>query len=50
MLKPDGTQSVKPERDALQQLAQRAGLSPESLWQQLSQETLEFKAQQEWTC
>ena len=50
VLKPDGTQSLKPERDALQQLAQRAGLSPETLWQQLSQDTLEFNAQQEWTC
>ena len=50
MLKPDGTQSVKPERDALQHLAHRAGLSPDTLWQKLSQEKLQFNPEQEWTC
>ena len=50
MLKPDGSQSLKPERDALQQLARRAGLSPETLWQQISQERLQFNPEQEWTC
>ena len=50
MLKPDGSQSVKPERDALQQLARRAGFSPETLWQQISQERLQFNPEQEWTC
>ena len=50
MLKPDGTQSVKPERDALQTLARSVGLSPEAIWQQLRLERLEFKPDQEWTC
>ena len=50
MLKPDGSQSVKPERDALQQLARRAGFSPETLWQQISQEKLQFNPEQDWTC
>lgn len=49
-LKPDGTRTVKPERDALHELAHRAGLSPEMLWQKLSQEALQFDSQQEWTC
>jgi len=49
-LKPDGTQFVKPERDALQDLSRRAGLSPEALWHELSQTTLQFNSEQEWTC
>jgi len=49
-LKPDGTRTAKPERDALHELAHRAGLSPEMLWQKLSQEALQFDSQQEWTC
>jgi hypothetical protein len=49
-LKPDGTQCVKPERDALQDLAHCAGLSPDALWQELSQKTLQFNPEQEWTC
>lgn len=50
VIKPDGTQSVKPERDALQRLAHSAGLSPEILWQQLSLEKPRFNPEQEWTC
>ena len=49
-MKPDGTQFVKPERDALQDLSRRAGLSPEALWHELSQTTLQFNSEQEWTC
>ena len=49
-IKPDGTLSVKPERDALQQLALSAGLSPEILSQQLSLERPQFNPEQEWTC
>ena len=49
-LKPDGTQFVKPERDALQDLSRRAGLSPEAVWHELSQTTLQFNSEQEWTC
>ena len=49
-MKPDGTQFVKPERDALQDLSRRAGLSPEAVWHELSQTTLQFNSEQEWTC
>jgi uncharacterized protein YidB (DUF937 family) len=48
-MKPDGTLSVKPERDALQQLALSAGVSPEILSQQLSRERPQFNAEQQWT-
>ena len=49
-LKPDGSQAVKPERDALQRVARSTGLSPEVIWQQLCSEGLRFKPEQEWTC
>ena len=50
MLKPDGTLSVKPERDALQTLARSVGLSTDLIWQQLCEERLQFRPDQEWTC
>ena len=49
-LKPDGSMSIKPERDALQHLAQRAELSPELLLRTLSLETCSFEPEEDWMC
>ena len=48
-MKPDGTLVVKPEQDALQSLADRESLSPESLRQTLCASTLPFRPE-DWTC
>ena len=49
-MKPDGSLVVKPEQDALQSLADREGLSPESLRQTLRSSTLPFRPEEDWTC
>ena len=49
-MKPDGSLVVKAEQDALQSLADREGLSPESLRQTLRSSTLPFRPEEDWTC